>query len=101
MMRETYRGRKLKVVRGTDGGRVGSVNGQAMPTRYGVPEQEIIAQLRRDVDLVDQDPVIDGGRWGAYWYAKGTYELCENGHPRKIGGQCRHPSCLPCGAASG
>ena len=81
------------IVKGGDGGRVGSVNGQPMPTRYGVPEQEVIEQLRCDIDFVDQAPV-DGGRWGTYWYAPGTYELCEAElHPKAIGEPCLHPSC--------
>jgi hypothetical protein len=37
MIRETYKGRKLKVAKASDGGLVGSVNGQPMPARYGVP----------------------------------------------------------------
>ena len=94
MIRETYRGRKLKVARGSTGGLVGWINGQPMPTRYGVPEDEVIAQLRRDIDLVDQDPGVDGDRWAAYMYAPGTYELCGQGlHPKAIGGPCRHKSC--------
>ena len=95
MIRETYKGRKLKVVKdGGTGGLVGAINGQPMPARYGVPEQEVIEQLRRDIDFVDQDPVVDGGRWDAYMYAPGTYELCEQGlHPKAIGEQCRHKSC--------
>jgi hypothetical protein len=88
---ETYKGRKLKVLK-AGGGLVGSINGQPMPTRYGVPEQEIIEQLHRDVDYVDQMPV-DGGRWGAYMYAPGTYELCDNDHPKTPGQPCRHSSC--------
>ena len=91
MIRETYKGRKLKVVKGADCGLVGSINGQPMPTRYGVPEQEIIEQFHRDIDLVDRTP-INGG-YGAYMYAPGTYELCEEGHPKVIGEQCRHSYC--------
>jgi hypothetical protein len=94
MTRETYKGRKLKVVKnGEAGGLVGLINGQPMPARYGVPEQEVIEQLRRDIDFVDQDPVVDGGRWDACMYAPGTYELCANDHPRTPGGPCRHPYC--------
>lgn len=63
MIRETYKDRKLKVVKASGGGLVGSINGQPMPTRYGVTEQEIIEQFHRDIDHVDQAP-IDGGRWG-------------------------------------
>jgi hypothetical protein len=93
MIQETYKGRRLKVTRNRDtGGLIGSINGQPMPARYGVSEREIIEQFHRDIDHVDQAPV-DGGRWGAYLYAPGTYELCDNGHPKTIGGPCRHPSC--------
>lgn len=91
MIRETYKGRRLRVVR-AGGGLVGSINGQPMPSRYGVPEQAIIEQFRRDIDLVDQMP-IDGGRWGAYMYAPGTYELCENSHAKAPGERCCHGYC--------
>ena len=92
MTTETYKGRRLRVRKGQDGGLVGSVNGQPMPTRYGVPAAKIIEQLHRDIDLVDQAPV-DGGRWNAYWYAPGTYTLCEHDHPVALGKRCRHPYC--------
>jgi hypothetical protein len=95
MIQETYKGRELKVAKGGEGGtgRVGSINGQPMPVRYGVPEQEVIEDLRRDIDFVDQAPV-DGGRWAAWMYAPGTYELCEEGlHPKAIGERCLHKSC--------
>ncbi len=91
MIRETYKGRELKVVKASGGGLVGSINGQPVPTRYGVPEQEVIEQFHRDIDHVDRAPV-DGDRWGAYVYAPGTYELCDIGHPKAIGGPCRHSS---------
>jgi hypothetical protein len=95
MIQETYKGRKLKVVKGGEGGTglTGSINGQPMPVRYGVPKQEVIEDLRRDIDFVDQAPV-DGGRWEACMYAPGTYELCEKGlHPKAVGEPCRHKSC--------
>lgn len=102
MLRETYKGRKLKVTRGGEGrlGTVGSINGQPMPARYGVPEDQVLEQLRHDIDFVDQAPV-DGGRWGAYMYAPGTYELCGKGlHPKAIGEPCRHQSCQGTAAAA-
>lgn len=93
MIQETYKGRKLKVTKdGRTGGLVGSINNQPMPTGYGVTEQELIEQLHRDINLVDQAPV-DGGRWGAYMYAPGTYELCQNNHPKTPGKPCKHSCC--------
>lgn len=92
MIQETYNGRKLKVVKGGEGGTglTGSINGQPMPARYGVPQREVIEDLRRDIDFVDQSP-IDGGRWRPYMYAPGTYELCEEGlHPKVMGEPCLH-----------
>jgi hypothetical protein len=91
MTRETYKGRKLKVTKGQHGGLVGYINGQPMPTQYGVPAEAIIEQFHRDIDFVDQRP-IDGGS-GAYMYEPGTYELCGNGHPKTIGEPCRHSYC--------
>ena len=89
---ETYKGRRLKVVKDkASGGLVGSINGQPMPAEYGVSEQKIIGQFHRDIDLVDRLP-IDGG-YGAYMYAPGTYELCGEGHPVAIGGECLHSYC--------
>lgn len=91
MIRETYKGRKLQVVK-AGSGLVGFINGQPMPARYGVPEREIIEQFHRDINYVNQLP-IDGGRWGAYMYAPGTYELCENDHAKAPGEPCRHSYC--------
>lgn len=99
MIRETYKGRKLKVVKSGDGGLKGSVNGQVTETRYGVPEQEVIAQFHRDIDQVDRTPV--NGGYAAYWYAPGTYELCENGHPKPPGEPCRHSYCQARAVAPG
>ncbi len=99
-LRETYKGRKLKVVKDRNGGFVGSINGQPMPTVHGGPEQKIIEQFHRDIDLVDQAPV-DGGRWGAYLYAPGTYELCDNEHPKAIGESCRHSYCQQAATGKG
>jgi hypothetical protein len=45
-----------------------AANGQPTPFRYGVPGQDVIEDLRRDVDFVDQEP-IGGGRWEAWMYA--------------------------------
>lgn len=91
MTRETYKGRKLTVKKDRNGGLVGSINGQPMPTRYGVSGQAVIEQFRRDIDYVEALPM--DGRCGAYMYAPGTYELCGNGHAKAPGEPCGHSYC--------
>jgi hypothetical protein len=97
MIRETYKGRKIAVVKGT-GPRYGyaklTLNGKPQGFNLGSPE-EVLQSTKNWIDFVDQDPVVDGSRWGSEWYAPGTFEMCPSGfpHPMAIGGPCRHPSC--------
>lgn len=97
MKTETYKGRKLKVRigRGQDIGKLFiTVNGHTW-TSYGHDEERALAQLCRNIDFIDQDPVVDGGRWSAYWYAPGTYKMCsEDLHPVALNGECRHFTCV-------
>lgn len=94
MIRETYKGRKIRITRGRDGN-----YGRALVTLNGVPngshlgsEEDALDHVRRTIDHIDTEPV-NGDRWPAVWYAPGTFELCDNGHPREIGGTCRHSYC--------
>lgn len=97
MKTETYRGRKLKVRVGrkNDFGKVFvTVNGVTW-TEAGHDEDKALASQRGTIDLIDRDPVIDGDRWAAHWYAPGTYRLCETGiHPVALDGECRHFTCV-------
>lgn len=96
MKTETYKGRKLKVRVGrkNDFGKVFvTVNGERWTTS-GHDEDKELDNLRRWIDAVDEDP-IDGNSWGAYWYAPGTYRLCdEEIHPVALDGECRHFTCV-------
>ena len=94
MLTETYKGRRLRVQRGCDWGTLRvMVNGQLVATPLGRDEAQALAQLRRDVDFIDREPV-NGNRWDAHWYAPGTYEMCGEGlHPVTPGGQCQHFMC--------
>ena len=94
MTRETYKGRKLTA---RDGGHWGTVdvfcNGELVNFGTGRDPSALLAQTRAQIDAIDAEP-IDGDRWGAWWYAPGTYEICPAGiHPQEISGQCRHFTC--------
>jgi hypothetical protein len=95
MITETYKGRKIRVKKGPEWGSVdATVNGVFAATAgcYG-DQAKAVAQIRTQIDHIDLEPV-NGERWGAEWYAPGTYELCERAsHPMVIGGPCQHQTC--------
>ena len=94
MITETYRGRKLKVKKGREWGTlVGTVNGTPATWPTSRDETAAIQNMRSQIDYIDREPV-DGNRWGAEWYAPGTYTMCDEGiHPVALGGQCQHFTC--------
>lgn len=95
MKTETYRGRKLKVRAGRKGywGKMFiTVNGERWTTA-GHDEDKELDNLRRTIDSIGDE--IDGDAWAAYWYAPGTYTICDEGlHPVALGGQCLHFTCI-------
>ncbi|WP_432157824.1 hypothetical protein [Streptomyces sp. bgisy153] len=101
MKRETYKGRKIKVVagRGADFGytRI-TLNGVNMG-KWTQSEDEALRSTRSTIDHADEVGV-SSGRYGAEWYAPGTYELCENGHAKEVDGECGHHYCAELRAES-
>ena len=98
MLSDTYHGRKLRVKKGREWGTLdGFVNGHSKMTAYGragVDEARLLASLRTEIDFIDREPV-NGDRWGAEWYAPGTYTMCGEGlHPVALGGECQHFTCI-------
>lgn len=95
MKRETYKGRKIKVVagRGADWGytRV-TLNGVDMGKSMG-NEEGALTSTRSYIDHADEVGV-SSARYGAEWYAPGTFELCDGGHAKKTGGECGHSWCV-------
>jgi hypothetical protein len=95
MKTETYKGRKLKVVkaRGADFGytRV-TLNGTDMGKHLGT-EEDALKWLRNSIDFTDVEGP-SSGRFGSEWFAPGTFELCDEGHPMEIGGECGHHWCV-------
>jgi hypothetical protein len=95
MITETYKGRKIRVRKGREWGTVAAtVNGVGVSTAccYG-DQAKAAGQIRAQVDHIDREPV-NGERWGAEWYAPGTFEMCPAGyHPMVIGGPCEHFTC--------
>lgn len=93
MKTETYKGRKLKTLKGKEYGYAQhSVNGEDKGRHLG-DEASALDYMRRTIDFADEVGV-GSGRMGAEWYAPGTFELCENGHAMEIGGQCGHDYCV-------
>ena len=95
MLGETYKGRRLRVKRGREWGVLdATVNGCSAGSRTSCDEAAVMRDLRNWVDLIDQEPV-NGDRWGAEWYAPGTYAMCGEGlHPVALGGECQHFTCV-------
>jgi len=99
---ETYKGRKLKVIRGR--GRESGftrtfVNGEPQGSYLG-SEDRALRSLRRTVDHADEVGVASG-RYAPHWYAPGTYELCPEGHAKPLDGPCGHHGCVEQRRSSG
>ncbi len=95
MIRETYKGRKLKVVktRGADWGYARlTVNGVDQGKYLG-DEANALRSAKGTIDHADEVGV-GSARYADHWYAPGTYELCDNGHAQEIGGLCGHSFCI-------
>lgn len=95
MITETYKGRKIRIVkgRGNDFGysRV-TLNGTELGKWLG-DEARVLQSLHGYIDVADRTG-INGDKYGVEWYAPGTFEVCENGHPKEIGGECLHSYCI-------
>lgn len=93
MKRETYKGRKLQTTKGTEYGYSrAKINGVDLGHHLG-NEEAAMQWMKNTIDFIDREDV-NGGRWAAHWYVPGTYELCENDHPKTIGGECLHSYCV-------
>lgn len=91
MIRETYKGRQLKAVKGKSYGKTQiTVNGAECGEWLGT-QADVIEWAKRTIDDVDSRPFE--GRWAECWYAPGTYELNEIGHVTAPGGTCSCDLC--------
>jgi hypothetical protein len=91
MIRETYKGRQLKAVKGKSYGKSRIVvNGTECGEWFGT-QAELIEWAKRTINDVDSRPFE--GRWAECWYEPGTYELNEIGHVTAPGGTCSCDLC--------
>jgi hypothetical protein len=91
MIRETYKGRQLKVVKGKTYGKSRiTVNGTECGEWFGT-QADVIEWAKRTIDDADSRPFE--GRWNECWYEPGTYELNEIGHVTAPGGTCSCDRC--------
>jgi len=87
MIRETYKGRQLKVTKGREFGYArAAVNGVDLGHHMG-DEAAALRWMKGTIDHADEAG-MGAGRYGAEWYAPGTYELNEHGHVVAPGGIC-------------
>ncbi|MEV5941298.1 hypothetical protein [Streptomyces sp. NPDC051994] len=91
MIRETYKGRQLKAIKGKIYGKSRiTVNGTECGEWLGT-QADVIEWAKRTINDVDSRPFE--GRWSECWYAPGTYELNEIGHVTAPGGTCSCDLC--------
>ncbi|MET7688018.1 hypothetical protein ABZT06_08555 [Streptomyces sp. NPDC005483] len=91
MIRENYKGRQLKAVKGKSYAKSRiSVNGTDCGEWFGT-QADVIEWAKRTIDDVDSRPFE--GRWNECWYTPGTYELNEHGHVVAPGGICSCDYC--------
>ena len=101
MASETYKGRRLSIrpKRGQYGERTWDVrvNGKpiAFVRQYG-PDAAVktLADVKQELDYIDERAAAGDWGWEAHYYAPGTYEVCEHGHPHGIGQACVHFYCV-------
>jgi len=93
---DVHKGRTIKVTKGREPGTLRvTVNGIPVAcSRISSDQQAALEDAKNTIDFIDRDPVVDGDRWNACWYAPGTYELCPEGHPVALAGKCRHSYCV-------
>ena len=92
MITETYKGRKIKVVKGRDWGHSRVLLNGVDRGSFAETQQAALASIKGAIDHADRVGV-SSGRYPAEFYAPGTYELCEHGHAMPVGGPCAHSSC--------
>lgn len=92
MKNETYKGRKLRTVKGKEYGYVQAfVNGKSLG-RYQGTEEYALQQMRSTIDHVE---TVEFARYGVEWYAPGTAAQCDECTASKaVNGPCLSPWCM-------
>lgn len=93
MIRETYKGRKIRVVKGSNYGMSRIFINDVNNGEWMGSQEDVAASWKRTIDDVDTRPFE--GRWAECLYAPGTYELNEHGHVvAPNGGICSCEYCV-------
>uniref|UniRef100_UPI0030E2F567 hypothetical protein n=1 Tax=Streptomyces tubercidicus TaxID=47759 RepID=UPI0030E2F567 len=97
MIRTTYKGRDIKILKGRQPGHVRTFIG-GQPVSHGWPGTEVQALdwFRQIIDKIDaRGPGNNPSETSPRWYAPGTYTLNKFGHViAKNGGACCCDLCL-------
>jgi len=93
MIRETYQGCKIKVVKGREFGWARVIVNGVDQGDHIESQEKALESAKGTIDYALRVGV-GSGRFPACWYAPGTYELCAEGHAKPIGGECGHHWCV-------
>lgn len=95
MIVETYKGCKIRAVKGKgwEWGRTRIVLNGVEQGTYEGDEAKAINSVKATIDHAEKTGPAEA-RYGAEWYAPGTYTLCPEGHVTAIGGVCGHHWCV-------
>ncbi|MFI0900518.1 hypothetical protein [Streptomyces sp. NPDC020983] len=98
MIKTTYRGRELKILKSATLGCVKTFIGGKVIS-HADPVNEVIAldALRLIIDRIDVNGVGNNPTYALpYWYAPGTFDTNHAGHAIAPGGACVCNTCLSC-----
>lgn len=87
MITETYKGCHIKVTNGTLRGRVRILLNGTPQGEFDESQENALRITKANIDDAQQYDVFSGIYPPAY-YPPNTYELCDDGHAKPIGGQC-------------
>jgi len=96
VIRTTYRGRDIKILKSRTPGHVKTfVGGQVINHADPGTDLQALDVLRLIIDRIDANGVGNNPTYTRpYWYAPGTFDLNGNGHAIAPGGACTCNTCL-------
>lgn len=98
MIRTTYKGREIKILKSTKAHHVKThIGGQVISHAWQGTEVQALDWFRQIIDRIDANgPGNNPHETGTHWYAPGTFDTNHAGHAITPGGYCTCNTCLAC-----